>query len=69
MCAPASCVPAEGVSGAVYDGAPSGGITGAGVVEGDAVAVVVMVECSHYASKIARPNCAFSTSLELETEN
>ena len=52
VCAPASFFPAEGVSGAVADGAPSGSVPGAGVVAGAAVPVVVMVECSPRASKM-----------------
>ena len=43
VCAPVGCVPEEGFNGAMADGAPSGGVPGAGVVAGSGVAVVVMV--------------------------
>ena len=69
VCDRTGCVPAEVVSGSVDDGDTTGGVTGAGVVSGAEVVVVVMVECSTYDSKIVRPNRALSTSLEPETKN
>ena len=69
VCAPDGCVTAEGVAGALADAAPSGDIPRYGVVEGDAVALVVMVKCSPRDSKVLRPNRVFITSLEPETEN
>ena len=68
VCAPVGCVNSEGVSGAVNDNETAGVINGSGVMLGVLVLMVVIVECSPCASNIVRPNCAFITSLEPETE-
>ena len=62
-------IPAEEFFGTVAGGAPTGGVPRAVVVAGATVAVVVVVECSPPDYKIFRPNRAFNTSLEIETEN
>ena len=46
VCAPARCIPVDGIDGAVDDGALAGGVPRYGVVVGTAVLVVVVVECS-----------------------
>ena len=69
LCAPDVCVPTEGVDIAVAGGDPTGGFPGAGMVAGDVVVVVVVVDCSPWDSKIVRPNRVFINSLEPETEN
>ena len=68
VCAPAGFVPVEVVSGVVDYVAPVGVVSGAVLVAGTTVVVVVMFKCIHHDPLIIRPNRVFITSLEPETE-